>query len=105
MNVAIVGAGIAGGYLAALLAQEGLSPDVFDPMAHTTRCGCRSCGWGVPAGIGPYLDGVGLDPDEYLLESMTSMHFDGLLATTPSAPSTNPGFSGISRETSRGTAA
>lgn len=83
MNVAIVGAGIAGGYLAALLAQEGLSPDVFDPMAHATRCGCRSCGWGAPAGIGPYLDGVGLDPDEYLLEPMPSMHFDGLLATTP----------------------
>jgi flavin-dependent dehydrogenase len=83
MNVAIAGAGIAGGYLAALLAQEGHSPDVYDAMAHGTRCGCRSCGWGAPAGIGPYLEAIGLDPDEYLLETMPSMHFDGLVATTP----------------------
>jgi flavin-dependent dehydrogenase len=83
MNVAIAGAGIAGGYLAALLAREGLSPDVYDGMAHETRCGCRSCGWGAPAGIGPYLDAVGLDPDAYVLGTMPSMHFDGLVARTP----------------------
>lgn len=83
MNVAIAGAGIAGGYLAALLAQEDISPDVYDAMAHDTRCGCRSCGWGAPVGIGPYLDVIGLDPDEYLLEPMPSMNFDRLVATTP----------------------
>lgn len=37
MNIAIAGAGMAGGYLAALLAQEGRSPDIYDPMAHDTR--------------------------------------------------------------------
>jgi flavin-dependent dehydrogenase len=83
MKIAIAGAGIAGGYLAALLAREGLSPDVYDAMAHGTRCGCRSCGWGAPAGIGPYLDAIGLDPEEYLLETMPSMRFDSLVATTP----------------------
>jgi len=83
VKVAIAGAGIAGGYLAALLAQEGLSPDVFDPMAHDTRCGCRSCGWGAPAGIGPYLDAIGLDPDDYVLDRMPTMNFDGLVANTP----------------------
>ena len=83
MNVAIAGAGIAGGYLAALLAKEGHSPDVYDPMAHDTRCGCRSCGWGAPAWIGPYLDAIGLDPEEYILEPMPSMNFDGLVARTP----------------------
>jgi len=92
VNVAIAGAGIAGGYLAALLAQEGISPDVYAPMAHGTRCGCRSCGWGAPAGIGPYLDVVGLDPDEYLLETMPSMHFDGLVATTPLRTVDKPGL-------------
>ena len=83
MKVAIAGAGIAGGYLAALLAQEGLSPDVFDPMAHDTRCGCRSCGWGAPAGIGSYLDAVGLSLADYLLAPMDTMVFDGLVARTP----------------------
>jgi flavin-dependent dehydrogenase len=44
MNVAIAGAGIAGGYLAGLFEQKGISPDVYDEMNHETRCGCRSCG-------------------------------------------------------------
>ncbi|HUK93318.1 MAG TPA: NAD(P)/FAD-dependent oxidoreductase [Methanomicrobiales archaeon] len=83
MKVAIAGAGIAGGYLARLLGQKGVSPDVFDGMDHGTRCGCRSCGWGVPEGIRPYLAGVGLDLDRYLLGSMSSMDFDGLMAETP----------------------
>lgn len=83
MKVAIAGAGIAGGYLAKLLGQKGFSPDVFDGMDHDTCCGCRSCGWGSPVGIGTYLAGIGLDLDEYLLEPMPSMHFDGLVARTP----------------------
>ena len=83
MKVAIAGAGIAGGYLAALLARDGLDPNVFDPMAHGTRCGCRSCGWGAPAGIAPYLDAIGLNSGEYVLETMPSMNFDGLVAHTP----------------------
>jgi flavin-dependent dehydrogenase len=82
-KVAIAGAGIAGGYLAKLLGQKGVFPDVFDGMDHDTRCGCRSCGWGAPAGIGTYLAGAGLDLDEYLLKPMPSMHFDGLVARTP----------------------
>ena len=83
MKIAIAGAGIAGGYLAALLAQEGLSPDVYDAMAHKTRCGCRSCGWGAPARIGPYLGAVGLEPEAYVLGTMPSLHFDGLATSTP----------------------
>jgi flavin-dependent dehydrogenase len=83
MRIAIAGAGVAGGYLAALLHEQGLSPEVFDPAGHGTRCGCRSCGWGAPARIGPYLSAVGLDPDAYVLETMPSMHFDDLVATTP----------------------
>ncbi|MFA5348287.1 MAG: hypothetical protein WC294_09120 [Methanoregula sp.] len=83
MKVAIAGAGIAGGYLANLLRQKGLSPVVYDAMDHDTRCGCRSCGWGVPEGIGTYLADVGLDMNDYLLEPMASMNFDGLVAGTP----------------------
>ena len=83
MKVAIAGAGIAGGYLARLLGQKGISPEVYDGMEHDTRCGYRSCGWGAPVGIEPYLSEVGLDLDEYLLEPMPSINFDGLVATTP----------------------
>ena len=83
MKVAIAGAGIAGSYLAKLLLQKGILPDVYDGMNHETRCRCRSCGWGVPRGIGTYLAGVGLDVNEYLLDSMASMNFNGLTAETP----------------------
>ena len=83
MNIAIAGAGIAGGYLAKVLEQKGISPDIYDGMNHDTRCGCRSCGWGVPRGIERYLSDIGLDFDSYLLESMSSMNFNGLAARTP----------------------
>jgi flavin-dependent dehydrogenase len=83
MKIAIAGAGITGGYLAKLLEQRGISPDVYDGMDHGTRCRCRSCGWGVPRGIETYLADVGLDFNEYLLEPMPSMNFDGLVAKTP----------------------
>jgi flavin-dependent dehydrogenase len=83
MNVAIAGSGITGGYLAKLLEQKGISPDVYDGMNHDTRCRCRSCGWGVPRSIETYLADVGLDFNEYLLEPMSSMNFDGLVAKTP----------------------
>ncbi len=83
MKIAIAGAGIAGGYLAKLLGQKGLLPDVFDAMDHGTRCGCRSCGWGAPKGMETYLAAVGLDFHDYLLEPMPSMNFDGLVAQTP----------------------
>lgn len=92
MNVAIAGAGIAGGYLAALLSQHGIDPDVYDPMAHSTRCGYRSCGWGAAAEIGVYLSAVGLDPDTYTLEYMPSMHFDNLVAHTPLRTIDKPGL-------------
>jgi flavin-dependent dehydrogenase len=83
MKIAIAGAGIAGSFLAQLLQQSGLSPDVYDAMEHESRCGCRSCGWGVPAGIERYLGDVGLELNDYLLEPMSSMHFDSLVAKTP----------------------
>jgi len=83
MNVAIAGAGIAGGYLAKVFEQKGIVADVYDGMDHGTRCGCRSCGWGVPGGIQPYLADVGLDLNTYLMERMPSMNFDGLVAKTP----------------------
>jgi flavin-dependent dehydrogenase len=83
MKIAIVGAGIAGGYLAKLLEQKGIVPDVYDPGEHGTGCGCRSCGWGAPVGIKPYLAEVDLDLDEYLIDYMFSMNFDGLVAKTP----------------------
>ncbi len=83
MKIAIAGAGIAGGYLANLLQQKGLSPVVYDAMDHDTRCRCRSCGWGAPEGIETYLADVGLDMNDYLLEPMASMNFDGLVARTP----------------------
>jgi flavin-dependent dehydrogenase len=83
MKIAIVGAGIAGGYLARLLGKKGIFPDMYEAGGHDTRCGCRSCGWGAPVGITPYLAGVGLELDDYLIESMFSMNFDGLVAKTP----------------------
>jgi flavin-dependent dehydrogenase len=83
MNIAIAGAGIAGGYLAKLLGQKGIFSDIYDGMDHDTRCRCRSCGWGVPRGVETYLAGVGLDFNDYLLESMPSMNFDDLVARTP----------------------
>ncbi len=83
MKIAIAGGGMAGSYLAQLLQQNGHCPDVYDGMEHDTSCGCRSCGWGAPAGIGRYLDNVGLDLNEYLLEPMPSMMFDSLEAKTP----------------------
>jgi flavin-dependent dehydrogenase len=83
MKIAIAGAGIAGGYFANLLGQKGIVPDVFDGRDHETRCGCRSCGWGAPAGIGTYLAGAGLDLEDYILEPMPVMQFDGLVAQTP----------------------
>ena len=83
MKIAIAGAGIAGGYLAKLLGEKGIVPDIFDGMNHETRCGCRSCGWGAPLGIEKYLSRLGLSLDDYLLEPMPSMNFDGLVARTP----------------------
>ncbi|WAI00544.1 NAD(P)/FAD-dependent oxidoreductase [Methanogenium organophilum] len=83
MNVAIAGAGIAGGYLAGLLEKRGIVPDVYDGALHTTTCKCRSCGWGVPMGIQTYLTDVGLDLNDYLIEPMSPMHFDDLVAGTP----------------------
>jgi len=82
MNVAIAGAGIAGSYLAKLLEKKGISPDIYDSMAHTTRCGYRSCGWGAPQSIRTYLADVGLDLDTFLLDSMSSMNFNGLVTET-----------------------
>jgi flavin-dependent dehydrogenase len=83
VNVAIAGAGIAGSYLARLLQEKGITPDLFDGIKHETSCRCRSCGWGAPTGIGKYLAIAGLDFDEYLMEPMLSMNFDGLVAKTP----------------------
>ncbi|MDG6256903.1 MAG: hypothetical protein QCH35_04815 [Methanomicrobiaceae archaeon] len=83
MKVAIAGAGIAGGYLAALFETRGISADVYDGRDHAAHCTCRSCGWGAPKGISTYLHEVGLDLDDYLLEPMSPMQFDGLVATTP----------------------
>jgi flavin-dependent dehydrogenase len=83
MKVAIAGAGIAGGYLARLFGQRGVDADIYDPMAHDTRCGIRSCGWGAPTGIAPYLEKISLDLGDYLIERMPLMNFDGLRAKTP----------------------
>jgi flavin-dependent dehydrogenase len=83
MNVAIAGAGIAGGYLARLFEKRGISPDVYDGMNHDTCCRYRSCGWGAPTGIATYLADIGLDLNEYLIEPMSRMSFDGLMAKTP----------------------
>ena len=83
MKIAIVGAGISGAYLARLLGQEGIHPDVYDAGNHDTHCGCRSCGWGAPIGIEQYLADIDLDLNEYLIEPMFSMNFDGLEAKTP----------------------
>jgi flavin-dependent dehydrogenase len=83
MKIAIAGGGIAGGYLAKLLELRGILPEIYDGMNHDTRCRCRSCGWGVPRCIGSYLGDVGLDVNEYLLEPMSSMNFNGLAAETP----------------------
>jgi flavin-dependent dehydrogenase len=83
MNIAIAGAGIAGGYLARLLEQKGLDADIYDGMIHDTHCRCRSCGWGAPMRIATYLAGIGLDLNDYLIKPMASMKFDGLVAKTP----------------------
>jgi len=83
MKIAIVGAGISGAYLAGLLGQEGIHPDVYDAGTHDTLCGCRSCGWGAPVGIEKYLADVDLDLNEYLIEPMCTLYFDGLEAKTP----------------------
>ncbi len=83
MKVAVVGAGIAGGYLARLLEGMGISPDVYDCGEHDTSCGYRSCGWGAPDATSSFLNRAGLDLDNYLLEPMVNMNFDGLVARTP----------------------
>jgi flavin-dependent dehydrogenase len=83
MNIAIAGAGIAGGYLSGLLEKRGISADIYDGMDHHTRCGSRSCGWGVPTAIGKYLADVDLNLEDYLIEPMATMNFDGLTAETP----------------------
>jgi flavin-dependent dehydrogenase len=83
MKIAIVGAGISGAYLAKLLGQQGIFPDVYDAEVQDTLCGYRSCGWGAPIGIEKYLADIDLSLNEYLIESMFSMNFDGLDAITP----------------------
>jgi flavin-dependent dehydrogenase len=83
VKIAIAGAGIAGSYLARLLQKKGIIADLFDDIEHETTCRCRSCGWGAPTGIGDYLAMAGLDLEDYLLEPMFSMNFDGLKAKTP----------------------
>lgn len=83
MRIAIAGAGIAGAYVAHLLGEKGLEPELFDSMEHDTTCGYRSCGWGAPRAIGSYLARAGLNFEDYLLEPMSSMTFDGLVARTP----------------------
>jgi len=83
MKIAIVGAGISGAYLARLLGKEGIYPDVYEAGNQDTLCGCRSCGWGAPIGIEQYLADVDLNLNEYLIEPMFSMNFDGLAAKTP----------------------
>jgi flavin-dependent dehydrogenase len=100
MNIAIAGAGIAGGYLAKLLEQRGISPDVYDGMDHDTRCRCRSCGWGAPRSIDTLLADVGLDFTTYLLEPMSSMSFNGLVAQTPLCTLNKPR---LIRDLTRGT--
>ncbi len=83
MRIAIAGAGIAGAYVAHLLRKKGIEPELFDTMEHDTTCGFRSCGWGAPRAIESYLARAGLDFHDYLLEPMSSMTFDGLVARTP----------------------
>jgi flavin-dependent dehydrogenase len=83
VKVAIAGAGISGAYLARLLGQKGIEPELFDGMEHDTTCGYRSCGWGAPTGIGKYLTTADLDFDDYRMEPMSSINFDGLVAETP----------------------
>ncbi len=83
MKIAIAGAGLPAGTWQNFSGRRGLSPDIFDGMNHETRCGCRSCGWGAPLGIEKYLSRLGLSLDDYLLEPMPSMNFDGLVARTP----------------------
>lgn len=83
MRIAVAGAGIAGAYIARLLREKGIEPELFDSMEHDTRCGYRSCGWGAPRAIGSYLARAGFDFEDYLLEPMSSMTFDGLVARTP----------------------
>ena len=100
VRIAIAGAGIAGSYLVNLLSRNGITPDLFDAMDHATSCGCRSCGWGAPVGIGRYLDAVGLRVEDYLLEPMPVMHFDGLVANTPLVTLDKPR---LIRDLSRGT--
>ncbi|KQC06310.1 MAG: hypothetical protein APR55_04995 [Methanolinea sp. SDB] len=83
MKVAIAGAGIAGGFLARLLEQKGISPDLYDGIDHGTACRCRSCGWGAPMSVKRYLSLVGLDLDDYLMNTMVYVNFDGIVAKTP----------------------
>ncbi|HUU76454.1 MAG TPA: hypothetical protein VMW63_10280 [Methanoregulaceae archaeon] len=83
MNVAIAGAGIAGGYLARLLEKKGIIPDLYDGVNHGTTCRCRSCGWGAPESVEKYLALADLDLADYLMETMAHMNFDGIVAKTP----------------------
>jgi flavin-dependent dehydrogenase len=83
MNIAIAGAGISGAYLGRLLARDGMQLDLYDTGNQDTACGCRSCGWGAPVGIERYLADVDLCLDDYLIDTMSSMTFEGLAAKTP----------------------
>lgn len=82
LKVAIVGAGIAGCYLGRLLEGKGIHPEIYEEGDHETACKFRSCGWGAQSKIGSYLARAGLDLNEYLLSSMETMQFDGLVAAT-----------------------
>ena len=83
MNLAITGAGIAGAYLAALLAARGVAFDLYDSGTHGTDCGISPCGWGVPSHISTYLDAVGLSLDDYALAPMETLVIERLRVRTP----------------------
>jgi len=82
LKVAIVGAGVAGSYLGCLLEQKGIHSEVYEEGDQETACRFRSCGWGAQSKIGSYLFRAGLDLNKYLLSSMETMQFDGLVAAT-----------------------
>ncbi|MDK2973967.1 MAG: hypothetical protein PWP08_338 [Methanofollis sp.] len=75
MKIAIAGAGAAGSYCARRLLAGGYDIDLYD-LPHKNVCGIAPCAWMTTADIAPLLAGVGLDYQDYVLRSFSTVRFE-----------------------------
>jgi flavin-dependent dehydrogenase len=77
LKIAIAGAGSVGAYLYRLLRNEGNSVDLYD-IRNGTTCGLTPCAWGTSLGFHDLIEGVGLKPEDYLLDRPGQVFMDGV---------------------------